>query len=582
VATKLAPSDIAVLKKAGFTAAQINKIQSGTAELPLINAAKKFLGTDAQSQYGKAEATGSLNTSPKTAGGWGTLGTAIGGIADPSKWADFYGLGNPVAKSAANNADFAGGKRSVAPQSYINEILKKPTVLPGHGRATTVPTSQENQTVDYTKLIGGDKGSGAFVKGNPDRYNSFGGPFGTNVGSAANPFPDGYVPFTPGGAGEDKGLIPDSPFPDLGQISSPTVTPQDFSGPAKAMVDKAFQPVLDALAGSKTNIGQQGQRARQVLSGLYSNMVNDIATSAAQSHAQYDQQKADTGQRGQQLQQDIGKNYASGQQNVTDTAQKLGLQAAAPQVNQASANDQSWLQGMAGLNTNAMQNYFGQQQQGEDNLNVNRQDVARNSGAVAQENSLNQEGQALQGVDQQIAGIQTDAANKAIDVGQTLSDRDLQAQTTNAGNTLNATGMNRDQMVQAWQAQNASIDKQNAYNTHKEDTAWQHQMDQANLDLNTQKAAASGAGQAGGTLDLNNYTGLGKVKASLYNQMGQKGADLTDLAANAFSQSDAVRTGNQQQFLTDVMALGHAKGGYSDDELRQAADEVWPTLYQKA
>lgn len=581
MANKLAPSDVAALKKAGFTAAQINKIQSGTAETALMSSAKRVLGQDPQTRYQTEQNSniGNQNNSPQTAGGWGSLGTALGGIADPQKWADFYGFGNGVAKTAANNADFANGQRSVAPASYLKQ-MQQTANLPQHGIATV---GNAPSPFDYSKSIGGDKGSGAFVKGNPNRYNSFGGPFGTNIGSDANPFPKDYKPFTPGGAGDDStdGLIPDNPFPDLGQISAPTVSPQDFSGPAKAMVDKAFQPVLDALAGSKTNIGQQGQRARQVLSGLYSNMVNDIATSAAQSHAQYDQQKADTGQRGQQLQQDIGKNYASGQQNVTDTAQKLGLQAAVPQVNQASANDQSWLQGMAGLNTNAMQNYFGQQQQGEDNLNVNRQDVARNSGTVAQENSLNQEGQALQGVDQQIAGVQTDAANKAIDVGQTLSDRDLQAQTTNAGNTLNVQGMNRDQMVQAWQAQNASIDKQNAYNTHKEDTAWQHQMDQANLDLNTQKAAAS-ADKAGGTLDLNNYTGLGKVKASLYNQMGQKGADLTDLAANAFSQSDAVRTGNQQQFLTDVFALGHAKGGYSDDELRQAAAEVWPTLYQKA
>jgi len=535
---QLSPADIAALKKAGFTAGQIQQISSGTANTALMNNAQKTLGTDPQSQFGKAEQTGALGTSPKTAGGWGTFFGALN-PASNTTWADFYGFGNPVAKSAAANVDFAGGKRSVAPKSYVDSLPQQKSLatLPGHGMATTVPMSQQNQKLDMSKLIGADKPG---PKGGGMDYNSFGGPFGTNLGSAANPFPKGYVPFTPDGAGEEKGFD----YPTLDPIQTPVITPKDFTADATRIADSAFKPVLDSLAASKTNIGQQGQRARQVLSGLYSNMVNDIAKTAADSHAQYDAQKADVGQRGAALQQSIGQGYQSGQQNVAETAKKLGLDAAVPVNNQASANDQAWLQGMTGANTNAVQNYFGQQQQGEDNLNANRQDVARTSGTVAQENSLNQEGQAQQAVDQQIAGIQTDKANKAIDIGQNLTQQDLGVQTSNAGLSVQGQTAAQKAILDKWNAQQ----KYNQQEIDNQNTAAQIQLQK---DAQTQKAAAA---QAGGGLTQTDFSGPAKARAVAQAKYGADGDTIANNVQNVMSAGKGYSGNNFTQFMQEVQA----------------------------
>jgi hypothetical protein len=360
---------------------------------------------------------------------------------------------------------------------------------------------------------------------------------------------------------------------------------KDYTDQAVAATDKAFAPLIAGLNDSKAFIGQQGDRNRKVLSGLYSNMVSDIASAAAESDQQYQGQKADVGQRGQQLQQQIGQNYSSGNQQVADLSQQLGLQQQAPQNLQQGANDQAWLQGLAGQNTNAVQDYFGKEQQGEANLNANRQDVARTSGAVAQENSLNQEAIAQQGVDQQIAAANTDKARTALDMGQNLSQQDMQMQEANAGYSLQTQGMNQDQLLNKWKASRGDTDALNQYNqwkygaqTQADDTAWNRQMDQSKLDLDVATAAAKTGSQAGATLDLADYTGIGKAKASLYNQYGDAGTDLANLVTNVASMSDGIPKGDINLFMQDVFA--HKDPRFTDDQLRNAAYTMWSELKQ--
>ena len=92
------------------------------------------------------------------------------------------------------------------------------------------------------------------------------------------------------------------------------------------MAAEAFAPLLASLDQSKVNIGQQGERTRKILSGLYENMVSDIAETAAQTAGQYTAQQGEAAGRDQALQGQIAGGYDKGQQGITDMAQQLGLE----------------------------------------------------------------------------------------------------------------------------------------------------------------------------------------------------------------------------------------------------------------
>jgi len=390
-----------------------------------------------------------------------------------------------------------------------------------------------------------------------------------------------------GGWGQNAGAnspYPEAPgIPDIPGITPPTIEPKDFSEEARKMAAEAFAPLIASLDQSKVNVGQQGERTRKILSGLYENMVSDIAESAAQTSAQYTAQQGEASSRDQALQQTIGGGYDKGQQQVTDVAQQLGLGSAVPQAVGQMEGDQQWLQGMAGVQGNAFQNYLGAQKQGAADQAAGWQDVARTSGQVAQESNLNQVAQMLAGIDQDIAGATTNQLSTAIDIGQQLTDRDLQAQTTNAGFNMTAQQAAQEALLRKYQMQNDQYGNQvtqwNAdrdYNRQVGNDSWERQMQQAQLDLEAGKAAAES--KAGGSVDAS--TALGKAQQDIQMSFPNGGLEAYNIAQQAWSalDQDGVPNNekNMQNWISAVTAAGQGK--IPPEALQYAAMQMWSAM----
>ena len=243
--------------------------------------------------------------------------------------------------------------------------------------------------------------------------------------------------------------------------------------------------------------------------------------------------------------------------------------------------DQQWLQGMAGVQGNAFQNYLGAQKQGAADQAAGWQDVARTSGTVAQENNLNQVGQMLAGVDQNIAGATTDQLRTALDLGQQLTDRDLQAQTTNAGFNMTSQQAAQDAVLKRWQmesemaaARQAQSNADRDYTRQTSADDWTRQMDQARLDLDVGKASAEGA-QAGAAIEPT--TPLGKAEQDLGISYGPEGKKAYDVAQEVWSMLDAdglpVNEKNLNNWISAVTSAGAGKADPA--ALRAAAMQIW-------
>lgn len=560
MSNSLSAAQVQALKKAGYSPAKIRQLQLDT--------------IDSMSRQGMLQVLQNVSKTPQF---------TPGPVSGPYVFGPSSQLSSPPGMNSGpgitlsqpatglgglGSRDIYEGRRSVAPPGYNTSQGTYSSTLP-YG----VYESAASKPFDLSQTKGGTE------------YNSFGGPINTNIGSDANPFPPGYVPFTPGGKGDlpptDQAL---PGFPDLGPVNIPVVSPRDFTPQGQEIAGTVSAPILAQLAQNKTNISETGKENRQILSGLYSGLVNDIAKSAAESSQQYAGQKNETGQRGQALQQDIAGGYQSSNQELGNIAKSLGIEAAAPQAVQQSAADEAWQKSMAAQGTNAMQDYLGEQQQSEANLNTARQDTARTSGQVAQENNLNDVANALAGVDAQTAQQKSDQARMAIDIAQNLSGQDLSAQGTNAGLSMQGQGMNRDTALQQYRAQ---LDATNAANSSAHQR-WQdaettkqqrivNEREDRKLDLDIKAAEAKN--MPGQTLDLNDYSGIAKKKASLYNQYGQLGNDLFDLVTNQATQSMGPATDNMEMFMQDLFKH---KGNFTDDQLRNAAYTVWEDIRKKS
>jgi hypothetical protein len=325
-------------------------------------------------------------------------------------------------------------------------------------------------------------------------------------------------------------------FPDLGDYTAPVIQAKDYTEEARRLADEAFAPLFAQYEVNKGNISSQGENSRRIVGGLYENMVKDIATQAAAQDAQYEQHGAEVAAGGQALKEDIGQNYASANQGSADLLQKLGLQAIAPELLQAGANDQAWAQSQAATNTNAMQNYFDQQQQGQADYNQKQGQITQGAGAVAQQDVLAQVASALAGVDQQIAGSRSDSMKTAIDMANTLTDRDLGVQTSNAGFQQSAQQSARQEALARYQAQ---VDAAR-YTDSRADADWQRQVtqreqDRADAALRIEQASAQA--KAGATTPVD-YNGPLGAKNQIISSFGeQKGTELFNIAQNLIGQA---------------------------------------------
>lgn len=391
MARSLTPDQISMLKSAFFTPAQIQAYQSGqpnAAADRVIAHGGSFLGTNDASNF-----TGGSTLSNRSGPGR----TDHGKYAALNQALSNGSIGNALQGSRFNPSNTHFGPSE--PSTYV----------PGGPSAGGSGYHPAPKTAGKTT-------STAYVPGGPNA----GGP---GYHPAAPPAPvnpmDSY-PQYPGGASGSNYTVP-------------TITPKDFTAEAMALATKAFQPVQDMLDQSKTNVGQQGERSRQIVGGLYDNLVKDIATQAAAQSQQYDTQKATAQDTGNKLASQIGQNYSSGNQQTADLLSKLGIQDAAPSVLGQSSNDQAWQQGQANTNTAAEVNYFGNQQQGQADYNQQLGNIQRNEGVNRQSDILNQVQQMLAGIDAQKAQTSSNTSTTGLDLANKLSTQDLSAQQANAG-----------------------------------------------------------------------------------------------------------------------------------------------------
>ena len=392
---------------------------------------------------------------------------------------------------------------------------------------------------------------------------------------------------TAGSTGVDSTTIDTSgapAIPDIPGITPQVISPKDFSAEARQMAAEAFAPLLASLDSSKVNIGAQGERTRKILSGLYENMVNDIATTAAQTSKQYEGQQAEAGSRDAALQASIGGGYDKGQQQVSSVAQQLGLGTAVPSAVGEMEADQQWLQGLAGKDAGDFQQYLQTQQQGAADQAASWQDTARTSGTVAQEGNLNQVAQMLAGVDQQIAGATTDQLQTALDLGQQLTDRDLNAQQFNSGQDMTAQqaaqqailsryGLEQD----AWRTGIEDQQWQAGYNRDISNDAWTRSLQQSQLDLDVGTAAAKG-GQAGESVAP--QTPIGKAQFDIEQAFPVDGLEAFNSIQQTWSSLDAdglpVNEKNEQNWISAAVQAAQ-QAGISPAAARYAALQFWRT-----
>jgi len=511
----LTPDQIAQLKKAGFTPAQIQQYQTGAAPFALKQNVERTVGLDRQSQFNARQPTADTGQS-----GWANLGKSLLGLKGMGA---FGVLGDKTANQAAQKA-------RTAPPKFVPPTNADPNYY--ENNKSYAPGSDPRQHV-LDKALRGSVKLAQIVKN----------PKSAAPSSTAPPAPDPYPTFS--GA--------------AGNYTVPNISPGDFTEAASKVVSDAYAPLFQMLESAKGEATGQADRARTVVGGLYDKLVNDIATEAAKQSAGYDASKQTATDQGTQLGNQIAQNYSSGNQQTADLLQKIGAQAAAPQVLQQGANDQAFAQSQAAQSTGQQQKYYDTQKQGQADYNTQLGNISRAEGIGQQENILNQLQQTLAGFNQQGLGYSSEQAQKAIDLAQQMTQNDLSAQTSNAGFQQSAQQMAMQQAQDAYQAQvgqyNATQD-QNKFD-------WQRQTDQAAIDnqmaqlqLDRDKLNATiGGGAAGAAVPLtpDQYTGTGKAQATIMSQFPQNGDSLINLALSEMSKiQDKGAPDALSQYLTAV------------------------------
>jgi hypothetical protein len=333
-------------------------------------------------------------------------------------------------------------------------------------------------------------------------------------------------------------------FPDYDYVP-PTIQMRDFTDEANANVDKAFAPLFAAYAQQKQDINTKSGQDRQVVGGLYDQYVKSIAEGAADTDKRYDAAGAERAQQGQALGSTVGNYYQSANSNTADLLKSIGAQQAAPELLQQGANEQAVQQSQVGQGTQAMQDYYGQQNQGAQDQAVGYQDAARNESVRGQANVLADAAAQIGGVNRQEAGSHTEAGKTALDIAQQLANRDFQVQQTNVGNAANAYNANYQGEVGNYNAARQNIlDQQDLdYKTT------QLGQGQQQIDIERDKAAGAGAGSGV------NPTGLNATTLQLGDQIGQQAvADITR-TINEVTVGSGVRAGDPDKMGNAYIAM---------------------------
>lgn len=318
-------------------------------------------------------------------------------------------------------------------------------------------------------------------------------------------------------------------MPDLGQYTVPSVTPQDFSAQANEMAANAYAPYIGAFDQANANATAQAGVSKEALGTLYDKFVQDIAAKSVDQQGEYAAAGNAAGQRATDLGATIGQNYSGASNQLAAQLGSLGLEAAAPQVLDESASDQAWQQSQAAQGGKAQQDYYATQGQGQSDYMRQLGIIQQQQGMAAQSGVDQQLSQFKQNTDLAKSGALSEQAQQAISIANQLADRDLGAQTTNAGFQMQNNQM---QMSQAEAQYNAQVARWQAAQNLQQQGIENNRAD-AGLQLEVAKAGATSAADATKLTDLQ---GMGRAKAQatqLYGPQGEQAFnDISQLYMN--------------------------------------------------
>lgn len=406
-----------------------------------------------------------------------------------------------------------------------------------------------------------------------------------------------------------KGRVAGKPGANAGQpdifqadpYNAPVLEYRDFTDQARNQVGDIYNPRYAAIDAAMARAQEQYGRSKQIVGGLYENLAKSVAQTAEDTKARYGQAAQEQQQRTNDTRQQVAQNYSSTQNQEAALLQQLGQQEAAKDVlsdNSAeSAYQQSQVdrEGQNQLAANAMQGNAQQDYLG------NVSDAHQTSGAVAQQNLLNQLAATNAGYEQDRFNLQGDQAQAALQLAQQLSDRDYQLQAQNAQLGAQEYNINNDNARfasgQQWDAYNTAqqmrmameqanrqqFNEDRNYELNKAKYATDLAASQAQLRLEQQKMAGQQGYQG---LDVNDQDPASRTMSQIVNATGGDTAtarqyyDFVQQATNAFASQgmDAASIiGSQFTFVSEIGRQAQARG-LNPVTAQAAAAAVWQNL----
>ena len=342
-----------------------------------------------------------------------------------------------------------------------------------------------------------------------------GGTFGKtppSVGTGVTPQAPGDLGYNIPSMGENPYGMPEAPG--AYNFNIPTIEMRDFTEQAKKIAADAFAPYLAAFDIARTNAQAQGATSKEQTKGLYDNFVKDIAAKAAETAQRYDETKAEQATRGEAQQADIAENQQSANANVGAQLSALGLETSAPTMLQQGANDQAYAQDQAAAGTESQQQFYDSQKLAQGNYDSQFGLLQQGAGIGAQQDLDSQLMNLLAGIDINKANASGQQSTTALELAQTLANRDLQAQQANAGYSLQGQGMQADQAQQIF---NNQLGLHNASQGELQQN-WENEFKIGQMNVDALAAQAKAGGE--GNFNMSNYPGASRALGILLNGTG--------------------------------------------------------------
>jgi hypothetical protein len=311
---------------------------------------------------------------------------------------------------------------------------------------------------------------------------------------------------------------------------------------------------------------------------LYDQYVKSIAQGAADTGQRYANAGTERAQQGQALAGNVGDYYQSANSSTADLLKSIGAQQAAPELLQQGANEQAVQQSQIGQGTQAMQDYYSQQNQGAQDQAVGYQDAARNESVRGQANVLADAAAQIGGVDKQEAGSRTTQATTALDIANQLANRDFQMQQANVGNNMNNAQFGYQSSLGGYNAARQNILDQFDLNYK------QTQLDQGQQQIDIASAKAAGANAGSGV----SPSGLNATVLQLGDTVGRQAVNDIQEAITKTTTGSGVRPGDPDKMGNAFIAALQqapqiaASNGLSVSQVQSAMIQMWKDSFGSA